>query len=199
MQTVHLWSPNHLLLADHPVAKRYRNKVDELLVVVHHGKVVEVHPPPMDTSCFRELPWIVTALKDAYQRGVSGREDMWIKPPEGWILWPQIKPGMLAFDGGERYILYFPTPFWYKTRRSPTPLIRSEEQSVEVNAVELETEHRTETCYRICTDADHEEGQLGHLYLKVLAEGLTQEQCLEIRTNCREGLTVENALKQMKG
>lgn len=101
MLTVHKLSTNHLILADNNIAKQARETgIEEVLVVIDRGQIVGVHTPPGEADEFAsDDDWIFAAIRDAYQRGLAELPPVHQNAPEGWTLWADLKPGMIATGG----------------------------------------------------------------------------------------------------
>lgn len=206
MQTVHTWSVFHELLKNHPEAIAARKEgVMSVLVLMDKGMVVQVHRPPNGEDFRTEDHWIATAIQQAWYLGTHavldamvanqgldakaiGKKILEDKAPPGWILWKEMKPGTLAFDGIDQHVLLFPEAFEHSIWEGPITkgfgidlglVSRLKERKEMHTAVDLASTHNTESVFTFNPKKPRQ------AYLRVIRADLTQTQCVNIRQLCR--------------
>ena len=179
---------DHLLLENNSEARKHRKNqvVGEVLVVFNTNGDIVGMLPPSPTYCnegeFRDSAPLLTLLQTAHACGTLEAQNTTMKAPEGWILWQDLQPGTLAYDGHDQHILRFREPFSFTSHRymgygKPTQGIESLADTVWLPS------ERTVESVRPFADMKHPQS----IFLKIRREGLSQAQCLEIREMCNRG------------
>lgn len=179
---------DHLLLENNREAREFRKSdASELLVVFDRaGKILALLPPDrtmVDGYEFRDPNPILMILEKARACGAleattPGDETA----PEGWVLWQDLTPGSLAYDGHNQHILRFPQPFTetiddYQGFGKPRKT-----KEIQVDTVWLPNGRTMESVRAFAEIKDSRD-----LYLKVQRTGLSLAQCQEIRRLCQRG------------
>lgn len=195
MQTAHIWPIHHLLLENNPAARKCRKDgACEVLVVINNGKIVEVIPPHEGQGEFRDRQDLLGVITRSWERGVEtgcGKGPQAPLAPEGWILWQDLQPGTLAYDGNDQHILRFRLPFNHTERQGsvtsgfgldPAKIALQTTKVSPMDLVWLDSERTRESVQTFNPKPRYDTP-----FLKIIRQGLSQAQCVEIRAMCKDG------------
>lgn len=178
---------NHLLLENNRKAREFRKSdASELLVIFsREGEILDILPPDrfmIDGYEFRDPEPLLELIRKARACGIQEATPGDEKAPEGWILWQDLEPGTMAYDGHNQHILRFSSPFAetvddYQGFGKPRKT-----KEIQVDTVWLANGRTMESVRAFADVKDPRD-----VYLKVQRTGLTTAQCLEIRKLCKAG------------
>lgn len=178
---------DHLVLENHPEARKLRRDVGEVMVIFRPdgsiaGMLAPNHHFSREGYEFYDPTSILDLLQVAHACGIQETSTPTQEcAPEGWILWRDLQPGMLAYDGHDQHILRFPEPFPHKESRYMGYGQPPQNSERIVDTVWLPSEKTIESLRSFADVKDPP------LYLKLRREGLTQAKCHVIREMCKHG------------